>query len=191
MEWWTSLDLARQVFLLIAIIGTMVVAAQMVLQLIGFAGADMHLGDLGSGLAGDHASGMGYLSVRTLTAFAAGFGWSGYAALSNGAPLWLAITIALAVGIGLMAILVWMMRAMMRLDSNGNLDYANAVGVVGTVYVTIPANQTGMGQVEVQVQGRLCTVQALTRSTTPLAPGLPIRVAGQVERSILLVEPLT
>jgi membrane protein implicated in regulation of membrane protease activity len=191
MDWWTSLDIARQVFFLIAVIGTFVVGVQLVLQLVGFAGADMHMGDLGSGDAADHSAGVGFISLRTVTAFAAGFGWTGYAALGLGAPLWLAMAIALAVGVVLMMTLVWMMRGMLRLNSSGTLNYANAIGAVGTVYVTIPANRAGFGQVEIQVQGRLCTVQAGTRATAPLAPGTPVKAVELLEKTILLVEPLS
>ncbi|MFM2091416.1 MAG: hypothetical protein RLZZ127_1905 [Planctomycetota bacterium] len=191
MEWWTTLDLARQVFLLIALVSTLVVAVQMVLQLVGFAGADMHMGDLGSGDAAEHSAGVGFISVRTVTAFAAGFGWTGFTALGLGAPMWLAVVIATAVGGVLMMTLVWMMRGMLRLNSSGTLDYANAVGHVGTTYVTIPANRTGFGQIEIQVQGRLCTVQAVTRAASPLAPGTPVKVTELLDRTILVVEPLS
>ncbi len=83
-----------------------------------------------------------------------------------------------------------MMRAMLRLQSSGTLDYNNAVGEVATVYVTVPAFQKAGGQIEVLIQGRLTVAEALHKGGTPLSPGTKVRVVETLGRSTFVVEPL-
>jgi NADH:ubiquinone oxidoreductase subunit D len=54
------------------------------------------------------------------------------------------------------------MRALFSLRSSGTLDYKNAVGKIATVYVTVPPNHNGGGQVEVLIQVRLQTISCMT-----------------------------
>jgi membrane protein implicated in regulation of membrane protease activity len=140
--------------------------------------------------AGDHATGLQFLSLRTITAFGVGFGWTGVAVLNGGGGLGLAIPLALVAGLLLAAIVLFLMRSMRRLSHSGSLDYANAVGQVATVYVTIPPAAAAGGQVEVLVQGRLATVAAVTRGDAPIAPGTKVRVAELADRTTLIVTAL-
>jgi hypothetical protein len=83
-----------------------------------------------------------------------------------------------------------MMRSFMRLQSDGNIDYSNAVGQLGTVYVTIPPVQRAGGQVETMIQGRLITTEALQKGSQPLKPGTKVKVVERIGSSTLIVEPL-
>jgi membrane protein implicated in regulation of membrane protease activity len=84
-----------------------------------------------------------------------------------------------------------MMRSFMRLQSSGTLDYGNAVGVMGTIYVTVPPVQRAGGQVEIMIQGRLVTAEALQKGTEPIQPGTKVTVVERIGTSTLIVEPLT
>ena len=83
-----------------------------------------------------------------------------------------------------------MMRSFMRLQSSGTLDYGNAVGQMGTVYLTIPPVQRSGGQIETMIQGRLVTAEALQKGTLPLKPGTKVKVVERIGSSTLIVEPL-
>ena len=48
------------------------------------------------------------------------------------------------------------------LREEGTLNYKNCIGETGTVYLPIPPNRKGMGQIEVMVQGRLRIVKVVT-----------------------------
>lgn len=183
--WWQDLNLELQVFYGIAILSLFALVIQMAMLLFG--GVD-DVADFSD--AGEHGSGLGIFSFRGITGFFLGFGWSGVIALKAGHSLGFAIGVGVLVGGLVMVGIFVLMKSMMRLQSSGSLDYANAVGEVATVYVTIPSDQRGGGQVEVMIQGRLITADALQKASASLSPGTKVRVIEMVGRSTLVVEPL-
>jgi hypothetical protein len=186
--WWNSLGLALQVYYLIAIITSFVLLIQLVLMLFGFDGdADV---DLDTDLDA-HDSGMGILSVRSVTAFLTGFGWGGVVALRQGLSVVASTAVATLCGAALMATVLVLMRLLYGMRYEGTLDYRNAIGVVGSVYLPIPGAMAGPGQVEVLVQGRLAVVQAFTRAARRLPNRERVRVVDTLDPTTLIVEPLT
>jgi hypothetical protein len=185
IDWWDALQLEKQIFYGIGLISLALLILQLFLSLIG-AGLDQF--DLPG--SGDHSSGLGVLSIRSVTAFFAGFGWIGVICLNNGLSLPIAIAAAFAAGGALMIGTNLLMIGMMALQSSGTLDYHNAIGAVGTVYSTVAADRKHAGQVEVLVQGRYITAEAFTKHSEALKPGEKVRVKELIGASTLLVEPL-
>lgn len=181
--WWGSLGTSLRVFYGIALGASVLLVLQLVALLFG-------LDHDGDAFDGDHDSGLGILSVRSLTAFFTGFGWGGVVAIKEGFGLTAAIVAALATGGALMAAVVAMMRGFASLRHSGTLDYANAVGNVGSVYMAVPGAMAGPGQVEVEVQGRSAIVQAFTRSPERLPPRARVRVVETLDQQTVVVEPL-
>lgn len=180
--WWQPLSFELKFFYAIGIISLSVLAIQVILSLV--------LGIEGGADVGDHDSGMGMLSVRGITAFFVGLGWTGVVLMQRGMAMPLAIGISLVVGFGMMVAIYFMMRSLMKLEHSGSLDYSNAVGQMGTVYVTIPPVKQPGGQVETMIQGRLVTAEALQRGSQPLTPGSKVQVVEKVGTSTLIVEPV-
>jgi hypothetical protein len=183
--WWNTLNLELQVFYGLGIISLVVLLIQMLLSV--FAGMD-HDYDVGGG---DHGSGIGFFSIRGVTAFFTGFGWTGALMLKNGYGVTAAIIAGTLVGGALMFGIFLLMKSMMRLQSNGTLDFNNAIGQIGTVYVTIPASQKAGGQVELLLQGRLTMAEALSRGAEPLHPGTKVTIVEKIGHATLIVEPLS
>jgi len=186
-EWWNALLIERQIFYGIGIFSLGILVIQMLLTVIGL---DSHHDADISG-HGDHDSGIGLITVRTVTAFFVGFGWTGAIMLNNGYSVVAAIIAGLAAGTAFLLATWFLIHNLLRLQSSGgNVDYNNAIGTVGTVYTTIPAAETGGGQLELMIQGRLMMAEAYTRATWNLKPGAKARVTALIGRSTLLVEPL-
>jgi hypothetical protein len=184
--WWNHLNLELQIFYGIGIIALLGLLIQLVLSLFG------HMDDTGDfSDHGDHSSGLSIFSIRGIIAFFVGFGWSGVIALEADMGLMAAIAIGILVGGLLMLGIFFLMTSMLRLQSTGTLDYANAIGQTGSVYVTIPPGQKAGGQVELMLQGRLTMAEALFRGSEPLRPGTKIRVIEKIGHSTLIVEPLS
>lgn len=183
--WWQALDLEMRIFYGIGIISLFSLLLQMVLLLFG--GMDDH-SDISN--VGEHSSGLGVLSFRGITAFFLGFGWAGVIALKAGLGLAASIAIGLGTGGVLMVGIFLLMTSLMRLQSSGSLNYNNAVGEVATVYVTIPPDRKGGGQIEVMIQGRLATAEALQKGAIPLSQGEKVRVLETIGKSTFIVEPL-
>ena len=185
VEWWVGLALAFKFYYAIAIATSLFLALQLIGLLLGIGDGDL---DVDTDLDADGGSGV--LSVRTVTAFLAGFGWTGALALEYGQPVPLATLLAVLVGGAFMALVVVLMRGLYGLRQTGTLDYANAVGQIGSVYLRVPPSMAGPGQVEVTVQGRLRVVQAFNRSGRELPNGSRVRVVDTMDQNTIVVEPL-
>ena len=192
-EWWDNLGGqsahpgALKIFYAIAIVSGGILAIQMVLTLIG-ADTDFDADGMEAGETGD----TGLFSIRTVGAFFTGFGWTGVSMLTSEKDYGLgaATFVATVVGLIFLGTVFYLMRYMFSLREEGTLDYSNAIGEVGNVYLPIPPNRKGMGQVEVLVQGRMRTVRALTDHDEKLGNRTAVRVKSLVDRQTLLVESL-
>lgn len=141
-----------------ALLGTALFALKIVLMFIGADHGGM--GDLHdiAGMdvdTGDSVGAFKALSVQGIIAFVMGFGWAGLAA--HHSTSWsLPIQMMAALGGGLVTawVLATAMRGMMEFQSSGNVNIGSTVGLEGTVYVGVPGNGAGRGQVQVVVEGR-------------------------------------
>ncbi len=182
-EWWGALDGAQQVFYGTGSLAIVVLMVQLLLTLIG---TEM---DADMDVSLDHDSGVGIISVRSVAAFLFGFGWTG-AIVYKSSGLGPALVAGIAVGTILTAALIYLMRLLHQMRHSGNLDYRNAVGLVGSVYVTVPPSGKGSGQVEVLLQGRLAMADACTGAARELKSREKVKVVGLMDANTLLVEPL-
>lgn len=185
-QWWQSLSNVSQIFWGIAI-------AASVFQVLMFIGSlfsshdldhssDTHTADSGEALK--------LLSLRGIVAFLVGFGWTGGLFLAKGLSLLLVLLLAIAVGIVFMGVILAIMKLLMSLKADGTLNYENAIDQTGHTYIEIPARRAGQGQVEIMIQGRLVTAQAITDHHHPITPPTEIIVTGVESGTLLIVSPL-
>ena len=186
LDWWSSLPLESEIFYAIGIVSIAILFIQILLTIVGL---DVHHdADLSGSV---HDSGLSLLSIRTITAFFVGFGWGGVMILNRGYSLAAAVIGGFATGVVFLLTTAFLIRNLLRLQSSGNLNYRNAIGVVGTVYSTIPGGERGGGQLELMLQGRLMMAEAYTKTAYDLKPNSKARVVDLIGESTLLVEPLT
>lgn len=190
-EWWSGLSLEQQIYYGLALTATVVVALQTLLTLLGGDTELESASDADFGGPEDHPSGISVLSTRTVAAFFVGFGWTGVIASRQGAddPALTAIAASL-MGVLFGGVVFFLMRFLYSLRYSGTLDYRNAIGEVGTVYLPIPAAMAGPGRVQVRVQGRLKVIQALTHHVQRLENRARVRVVELLDENTLVVEPL-
>ncbi|MBA2436693.1 MAG: hypothetical protein H0V54_16705 [Chthoniobacterales bacterium] len=186
IDWWSSLLLEKQIFYAIGLASILILLIQILLTFVGI--DSHHDAELSHG---DHSSGLSFLSVRTITAFFVGFGWTGVILLNHSYSVPVAIAGGMTTGILFLLVTAFLIHNLLRLQSSGNLDYQNAIGVVGSVYTTIPGAERGGGQIELMLQGRLMMAEAYTKAERDLKPGSKARVVELIGASTLLVEPLT
>jgi hypothetical protein len=79
---------------------------------------------------------------------------------------------------------------MQGMKSDGTIDYKNAIGNIGTVYIPISPRRKGIGQIEVQLQGRLAVVGAVTDEEEEIETRTAVRVKDLIDTRTLLVERL-
>ena len=209
MDWWNSLNMAVQIFYCIAIPSTLILIIQTILLFLGIgddadgmdgigdASPDVTDGDLPDGVFGEDLAteepdfqgfeGLRVLTFRGIIAFLVVFGWVGVAMGATEAPLWLTIPIALLSGFAMMLMLAILLRAVMRLKSDGNTDNRNAIGTSGRVQLTIPAYRTGEGKVHLMLQGAYVERDAVTDDPEPIRTGSEIVVIGVSGQTTLVV----
>lgn len=190
-SWWNSLTDGAPFYWAIAIFASVLQILLMLGTLLGTS-FDTDHGDAGPDTSGDHPSGsVKILSLRVLVAFFVGFGWAGVLGYRQGMSGVSASLAAVTAGVLFMALLYFMLRFLMAMRDDGTLNYRNALGLHGQVYVTVPAARSGPGQVEIKLQGRLITASAVTDSPTPLPPRLPIMVTSVEAANLLVVQSIT
>ena len=186
--WWGSLGSSLQIFWGIALVTSTVMVLQLILMFLGL-DSDSDV-ELEADVDSDVTDGGNILSVRTITAFFAGFGWSGVACLDAGLSLPVTLLISVAVGSVFMFGVFALMRFLYGLRYSGTLDYHNAIGQVGSVYLPIPGDLSGPGKVEVLVQGRLRVVDAFNKSGDSLPNRSRVKVVDVMDQTTLVVQPL-
>lgn len=196
--WWDSLSLVSQIFACVAIPATVVLLVQTVLMLVGI-GLEADGGDISVGESIDadgpefdvDLDGMDALrifSIRGIIAFLVVFGWVGFVMDRAGVMLLITIPVAAVCGFLMMLVLALLMRTVMRLRNDGNLDNRNALGVSGRVYLTVPPARTGEGKVNVLLQGTYVERDAVTDEGEPIPTGCEIVVIGLSGQTTLVVK---
>jgi membrane protein implicated in regulation of membrane protease activity len=200
----------QALFFICALVGGTVMVCQFVMTLLGI-GADADMpDDLGGGdysAGGDlgdvldhsdtghhHHHGSNWLFVKltfqTVIAAIAFFGLGGMAASSSGMSPWMSIVIAVGAGVAALYIVYWVMDLLHKFNSDGNVQFENAVGQQGSVYISIPPNQEGMGKILLNLQNRTVELRAKSSEPNTLAPGTNVIVLNVIEPGLVDVAPV-
>ena len=191
INWWNELLLIQQIFALIALPSTLLIIIQTILMLIGIGGdsgadADVDIDD-GIEVPDD---GLAIFSVRGVTSMLCITGWVAVALLETSLPQGISIAIAIACGVATLIGMAYLMRAVYRLQSSGNIDIENCVGKIGEVYIPIPSTGNGSGKINLTVQEKFSEFTAITTSGEQLKTGAFVRVVAVSESGVLVVEPI-
>lgn len=191
INWWNELDLIQQIFALIALPSTVLIIVQTVLLLIGI-GADSDADVDADGIDGlDLADdGLAIFSIRGILSMLCITGWVAVALLETSLPAGVSIAIAIVCGIATLIGMAFLMRAINKLQSSGNIDIGNCIGKIGEVYIPVPASGNGSGKVNLTVQEKFSEFTAITTSGDQLKTGSFVRVVAVSESGVLVVEPI-
>ncbi len=186
---WSELGIFEQIFWLIAIPSTVVFLVLLGMTIFG---GDVSDTDIDTNIDAHIADGdsipFQFLSLKNIVAFFAVFGWSGIGFINAGMAAWLVIILAAICGLLMMLAMAALFYFMSKLAENGTLKMKNAVGKLGEVYLVIPANRGGMGKVQLNVQGSLRTLDALTDENSAIPTNSIIEVLDVIDEQILLVK---
>ena len=183
-DFYISYEPAMRTFVGLGAVSSLVLFIQMIVILIGGSDLDFDLGEVGEGGA------TGIFSIRSIGSFFTGFGWTGAMFLQNGHSVGVATLAATLVGSLILAGFLGLMSWLHNFKSDGTVNYKNAVGNVGSVYIPIPPKRKGMGQIQVEVQGRLSVVNAVSDSEEKIENRTAVRVDSLVDSRTLLVVTL-
>ncbi|WP_163517190.1 hypothetical protein [Gelidibacter japonicus] len=187
MEWFSDLELFAKFYWVIALIGSLVFLIIVITTLIGIEGGE-DFDDVDTAIDADTGIEFQFISLKNLIGFFTIFGWSGIACIGEGLSKPITVLISVIAGLVMMTIMAAMFHYMKKLTDSGTLDYKNAIGAIGEVYLTIGENRSKMGKVSVRVQGTLRELEALTDSFTELKSGTIIKVVDVTSNGILIVD---
>lgn len=184
-DWLLNLRGFELVLWCIALLFSFLFVIQIIISLfIGDGDGDYDISDEG------HGDATQFFTIRNMIAFFTMFGWAGLTAYKSGLSNAWVIVIAVASGVSMVALLVFLMNRASKLRQSGTLQMKNAVSQIGETYLRIPARRSGIGKIQVQVQGRLMELDAMTDDTEDIATGRPIKVVSTLNERILIVTSL-
>jgi hypothetical protein len=202
------------VFLICAVVGGTVLVLQFVMMLIGLGGEALDIdvgGDVGDAFdadfdadvgadvdhgghtTADHHVGsswlFGVISFRTVVAALAFFGLGGMLADAAGWEQPGQLVVGALAGIAAMYAVYFMVISLGKLKAEGTPRVERTVGRHGTVYTSIPAEDSGTGKIQLNLQNRTMEYLALT-SGHALSPGVKIVVTDVITSNTVQVEPV-
>ena len=193
LNWWSTLGITGQIFAIIAIPSTLVLIVQTILLFFGIGDGDSDIDfdhDISDGTSDSGGDGLAVFSIRGIAAMLAVAGWSGIAMYQAGWDLWLVILLAAIFGIAALIGIAYMMKAIMKLQDDGNIDIGSAIGKSGKVYIPIPGNMTGSGKITLTLQERFIETDAVTACDRTIKTGETVRIVATDEVGTLVVEPV-
>lgn len=185
-DFWQTSDVMSLVYWGAAGVSSLFFLIQMLLLFLGFDGDH----DFSGGDAAFDLDGMQLISVKTITCFFLGFGWTGvlFAPLFA-SPLWLGVCASL-VGLGFMLLIAFLLKQVLRFTQDNSFSFDEAVGLTAQVYVPIPADANKMGKIMVSVKGTLRELPAYTTLGETLPTGTFVRILEAEDEEVLRVEKL-
>lgn len=197
---WEGLTTLGKIYWIIAIPTSAIFIILFILMLVGAdkdvvtdldIDADLDLDDVdGADISGHTGIGDYFLSFKAIMSFLTMFSWSGIACLNSGLLPIITIIISVVAGGLMMTAVSTLLYYLTKLQHSGTMEFKNAIGQKGDVYITIPANKTAIGKVQVIVQGSLRTLDAVTEEAEPIKTNSKIEVINILEDNILLVKKI-
>lgn len=130
---------------------------------------------------------LGIFNFQGIVAALTVLGFAGLAASAAKLSLTLTFLIAGASAMVMMMLVGALLRMMVSMDTDNTVQIDQAVGQVGTVYLSIPAAGSGQGKIMVNLQQRLMEFPAITQQAAPLASGDQVIVIAVQKPSVMEV----
>ncbi|MBX2845706.1 MAG: hypothetical protein KTR13_05765 [Saprospiraceae bacterium] len=184
-DWWEGMSNLQQIYWAIAIPSTLIFLIQAVLIFIG-GDLDMET-DVDMEIETDTGTGFQFFSIKNFIGFFTLFSWTGIACLQSGLGLGLTLLFSTLAGLLMMALMASIFFYFSKLAHSGTMDFKNAIGGVGEVYMLVQAKRGNIGKVHVKVQGSLRELDAITDDTADLTQGTVVTIKNVINDSILLI----
>lgn len=188
MDFFNQFDPLLRMFWFIALPASLIFLVQTVMTFLGTDAGD----GLEADFEGDFSGAEGpfqLFSLRNLINFLLGFGWSGVSLWNSIENKTLLIALATFIGLGFLFLFFFIIKQLSKLQENNSFNIQNTINKSGTVYITIPANKSGSGKVQVSVKGAFHELNAVTLGEI-LPSGTVIRVTGLMDGNLLIVEKI-
>jgi hypothetical protein len=185
-SWWAAMESFEKVFWIISLPATLIFLGILVMTFVGGDAPD-DIPDADGEIGGDEGIGFQFVTFKNLVGFFTVFGWAGIASFRSGAGNTSTIIIAFLSGLAMMFAMAGIYYLLSTLVEDGTLKVKNAVGKLGEVYMDIPISGEGFGKIQINIQGSLRTMDAITNDEKPIKVGNIVKVLDVIDGYILLV----
>jgi hypothetical protein len=185
MEFLEGLDPLLKSYWYIALPVSLFFLLQTIMTFIGLSGGET---DIDSD-SGDTDLPFEIFTLRNLINFLLGFSWTGISLYDSIANKLILILISVAVGILFIGIFFILIKQILKLGEDNSFKFENTINQTATVYLTIPEAKSGVGKVQVSVNGSYHELQAMTEASEKITTGSVVKIKN-VENNILSVEKL-
>jgi len=186
-EFWGGLNLLQKIYFCIGLAATLVLILQIVTMLFGLGETSTEIDLDGDGEPDVSVDGDGFtlFSVRGIVSFFAIGGWAGFVLADTSAAL--AIIVSVVAGSLALVAMAFIMKGIMKMRSDGNIDISKAIGKTADVYLTVPAKNNGMGKINMTLEERFVELNAVQTGNEPIPTGTKVKVVG-TDGDALVVE---
>ena len=129
-------------------------------------------------------------TVQGTVAFLTVFGWMSLICYHQDLNIVISILIGFAVGFAVMYAMAKIFQSFKRLVQNGTVEYRNALGLDGTVYIPIPPKSQGSGKINIMIQGSLRECEAVTEGFETIPTGAGVRVVDVIGDTLVVERSL-
>jgi len=185
-SWWADQETLERIYWIMALPSSLFFIIILVTTFVA-GDIDGEVGDVDSDIEGDGGIGFQFFTLKNLVGFFTIFSWTGIACIDADFGTFATVAISGISGLTMMVIMASIFYFMGRLSDDGTLSLDNAIGGVGEVYLTIQPRRNGFGKVQINVQGGMRTLQAMTDDDDELSSGAVVRVKEIINNQILLV----
>jgi len=174
---------AENIYLFIAVTGSVIFTLQFILSVIGIH-SDTDGADFSVEAHDIHdITGLNFFSLKAIVSFVTFFGWGGYFFGHLG---WGGLAIAFGCGLLMMFLTALVISLLLKMQQSGNITAADLIGKRGTVYLTVPGGRAAGGMVTVILSG--CTRQVTARAEEEIKTGAAVVIAADLGDGSVLVE---
>lgn len=182
--WWEGLSTILRIFWGLAVPFTIFFLLQLVLS---FTIGDHADSTPDVDVETDHGISFQFLTIKNMVGFFTIFSWTGIACVEAGFSTTVTLVISTLAGLCMMGLMGGMFYFISKAGADGTMKMKKAIGVVGEVYLTIPAKRASVGKVQIKVMGSLRTLDAMTDNDHDIPTGKLVTVIEIVSDNILLV----
>lgn len=189
-SWWESKELFEQIYWMIAFPASLIFLFIMITTFFG-SEIDTDAVDADVEIDTDGGIGFQFMTFKNLIGFFAIFAWTGIASIKNGAGMGSTLLISFVSGLAMMFVMAGIYYLLSSMVDDGTLKVKNAIGRLGEVYMNIPPNGEGMGKIQINVQGSMREMTAISNEDETLKMGTVVKVLEVIDGHILLVTKKT
>jgi hypothetical protein len=184
-SWWEGLSLSSKIYWAIGIPFTLFFVLQLLWSFFG--GGDLPDDTPDAQVDADTGVPFQFLTLKNLVAFFTVFAWTGIVCIDSGISESASVIISLVAGIVMMFVMASIFCFIGKAHSDGTMKFSNAIGGTGEVYLSMRAKRGSVGKVQIQVQGAIRTLEAITDDDEDISTGKVVSVKAIVNNHLLLV----